>query len=483
MVGSAIDGSSSSKLHVIILSSPGAGHLIPVLVLANRLAAEHGVRSTVLVVTTAISPESNLVNPPRDEELVEIIRLPPVDISNLVDPSTKVVTQLRLMMREAVPLVRSAVAAMDRRADALFVDLFGSESLQIAVEFNIPKYVYCTSTAWFLALSVYCPILDEKIEGQYVDEPGHLEIPGCKPVRPEDVVDPMLDRGDQQYREYLRMGKEFTFCDGILVNTCEDLEAKTLRAFRENEAMKAVLEPPVYPIGPLTRPAEPSGLKIEPMDWLNKQPNGSVLFVSFGSGGVLSAEQATELAWGLQLSQQRFVWVIRPPTEGGADDAFFTANGRGSSAELYDHYYYLPRGFLDKTKNMGILLPKWGQQVEILAHPSIGGFMSHCGWNSTLESITSGVPMIAWPLYAEQRMNAALLVEELGVAVRPEVLPTKKVVGREEIERMVRTLMEHKDGEAMRDRAQQLKTSATKATNMSHQSMCKILSSIEAKKK
>ena len=71
-------------------------------------------------------------------------------------------------------------------------------------------------------------------------------------------------------------------------------------------------------------------------------------------------------------------------------------------------------------------------------HPSVGGFLSHCGWSSTLESITNGVPMIAWPLYAEQRMNAMLLVEELGVAVWPKVLPTKKVVDREEIASMVR---------------------------------------------
>ncbi|XP_073293770.1 anthocyanidin 3-O-glucosyltransferase 5-like [Primulina huaijiensis] len=478
--GSTMDDSSSSKLHVIILSSPGAGHLIPVLVLANRLAAKYGVRSTVLQVTTAMSPETNLVNPHIDKELVETIRLPPVDISNLVGPDTKVVTQLCLMMREAVPLVRSAVTAMDHRPDAFFVDLFGSESLHIADEFNMPKYLYCTSTAWFLALSVYCPILDEKIEDQYVDEPEHLKIPGCKPVRPEDVVDPMLDRGDQQYREYLRMGMEFTLCDGILVNTYEDWEAKTLQAFRENEAMKSVLKSPVYPIGPLTRPVEPTGLKSEFRDWLDKQPNQSVLFVSFGSGGVLSAEQTRELAWGLELSQQRFLWVIRPPTKHGVDDAFFTANG---GAE-YDH---LPKGFLDRSKNIGILVPKWAQQVEILAHPSVGGFLSHCGWNSTLESITSGVPMIAWPLYAEQRLNATMLVEELGVAVRPEVLPTKKVVGREEIEKMVRTLMVHKDGQAMRDRAKQLKTSVTngliRVAGSSHESMCKILSNIKAKHK
>ncbi|XP_073018591.1 anthocyanidin 3-O-glucosyltransferase 5-like [Primulina eburnea] len=474
-----MDNSSSHNLHVVMLSSPEAGHVVPVVALANRLAEQHHVRSTVLLVTTGAPSESKLMNPPRERGLVETIWLPPVDISNLVDPSTKMMTLMCLMMREAVPVVRSAIAAMDRLPDALIVVYFGTDSLQIASEFNMPKFILCTSTAWFLAMSVYFPILDEQMKGPFIDESGHLKIPGCKPVRHEDAVDMMMDRDDQQYHEYLRIGRGLSLSDGILVNTCEDLEAKTLQAFTENDAMNSVCKSPVYPIGPLTRPVESTGFQSDLMDWLDKQPNHSVLFVSFGSGGVLSAEQTLELACGLELSQQRFVWVIRPPKKGHVNDALFPDNIEGTEDD------YLPEGFLNRTKNIGILVPTWGQQVEILAHPATGGFMSHCGWNSTLESIVSGVPIIAWPLYAEQRMNATFLVEELGVAVRPEVLPTKKVVGREEIEKMVRTLMEHKDGQGMRDRMMQLKTRATNGLNeggSSHASMRKILSIIEAKK-
>ena len=89
--------------------------------------------------------------------------------------------------------------------------------------------------------------------------------------------------------------------------------------------------------------------------------------------------------------------------------------------------------------------------------------MSHCGWNSTLESLTNGVPMIAWPLYAEQRMNADMLTEELGLAVGPEELPTKKVVGREEIEKMVRKILVDQEGNEIRARVKEIKDSATKA--------------------
>lgn len=294
---------------------------------------------------------------------------------------------------------------------------------------------------------MYCQVLDKEIEGQYVDQREPLRIPGCRSIRPEDVVDPMLDRNDQQYHDYLELGIGLTRSDGILVNTWEDLEPTTLKALRENETLRAVVMVSVCPIGPLTRPIEPSSVKSKLFEWLDKQPLDSVIYVSFGSGGVLSADQIKELAFGLELSQQRFIWVVRPPLDGGL-------------SRSDDPLDYLPDGFLNRTKNVGSVVPLWAQQVEILGHPSVGGFLSHCGWNSTLESISAGVPMIAWPLYAEQRLNAAMLTEELGVAVRPEVLPTKKVVEREEIEKMVRIVMQQKEGQEMRQKTKQLKSSA-----------------------
>ncbi|CAK9155287.1 unnamed protein product [Ilex paraguariensis] len=435
----------NSKLHVAILSSPGMGHLIPVLNLGNRLLSHHNVDITILLPATNSSPaESKVLKPLTDRNQLNIIEIPPVDISSLVNPKTTIVTQLCIMMRAVLPGLRSTIAAMNPRPDVLIVDLFGTEALPVADEFDMPKYVYIASTAWFTALTTYCPVLDEKIEGQYVDQRTPLKIPGCKPVRPEDVVDPMLDRNDEQYREYLRLGIEFRLSDGILLNTWEDLEPISLKALRENGILRAVVKVPVYDIGPLRRPAEPAGSKSRLIEWLDVQPSESVIYISFGSGGTLSAQQINELAWGLEMSQQRFVWVVRPPTEGGADGSFFTV-GNGSDGTLD----YLPDGFL-----------------------------SHCGWNSTLESIASGIPMIAWPLYAEQRLNATMLTEELGVAVRPEVLPTKKVVGREEIEKMVRTLMQYTEGKAMRDRVKELKHSAEKALSnegSSYKSMAVVL--------
>ncbi|XP_059639468.1 anthocyanidin 3-O-glucosyltransferase 5-like [Cornus florida] len=473
---SHIVSTMDSKLHFAILSSPGMGHLIPVLMLGERLVTHHDANVTILVVTTHSSPppQSQLLNLPTAPKSLRILHLPPVDISGLLDPAATVVTQLAVMMREARPAIRSAISSMNSRPHALVVDLFGTESLEIADEFNMPKYVYVPSTAWFVAFACYCHVLDKEVTGEYVDQTEPLRLPGCRPVRPEDVVDPMLDRNDQTYHEHVRIGFEYSLSDGILVNTWDDLEPTTLRSLREDETLRSVVKVPVYPVGPLRRPVECSGSRSELLKWLDLQPSESVIYVSFGSGGTLSAQQMTELAWGLELSRQRFVWVVREPIEGSTDASFFK-----SRSDISDNTIdYLPDGFLNRTHKVGVVVPLWAPQVEILSHPSVGGFVSHCGWNSSLESIVHGVPMIAWPLYAEQRLNAALLTEELGVAVRPRVLPTKKVVGREEIERMVRTVMECKEGKLMRERVKELKYSAEKALKKdgsSYNSLCEVI--------
>ncbi|KAL3527074.1 hypothetical protein ACH5RR_011730 [Cinchona calisaya] len=463
----------SSKLHVAILSSPGMGHVIPVIVLGNHLATIHGVQVTILVITTNTSHEEcQFLKSVTLSSLVHIIALPQVDISSKITPKTAIVTQLCMFAREALPEIRSTIASMNRKPDALIVDLFCPSSIPIAREFDMPVYVYSPTNAWATTLFTYCHVLDKEIDGEYVDQEEPLRIPGCKPLRPEYVPDPLLDRNDQQYHEYLNLGIEFTQSDGILVNTWEDLEANTLEALRENEILRSIVKVPVYLIGPLTRPVEPDSLKSDISSWLDKQPTDSVIYVSFGSGGVLSAEQTNELAFGLELSQQRFIWVVRPPLDGGLTN---------SDDNLLD---YLPEGFLNRTRELGLVVPNWAQQVEILGHPSVRGFLSHCGWNSTLETIRASVPMIAWPLYSEQRQNAAMLTEDICVAVNPQVLPTKKVVGREEIEKMVRKIMQGKEGQEMRNKMKELKFSAENALShggSSFNSISKVLEEMKLK--
>lgn len=354
---------------------------------------------------------------------------------------------------------------MKVKPSVLVVDLFGTDCLCLAEELGIPsKYIYIATNALFTSLVLYLPTLDKLIKGEYVDQTSDFQIPGSRPVRSDEVIDPMQDRSNQQYHEMVRVGLQMPIADGILLNTWEEAESSRLKSMSDENLIGRFAKKPIYPVGPLTW--DPAGSSSGPIfEWLDKQPAESVIFVSFGSGGKLSYEQTTEVAWGLELSQQRFIWVVRPPTSGSAESAYFSPvesndNGKAKSDEPF---YFLPNGFLTRTRDVGQVLPGWAPQMEILKHPSVGGFLSHCGWNSTLESVTNAVPMIAWPLYAEQKINSTILTEELGVAVRPREFPAKGVVGREEIEVMVRKIMADKEGFAIRDRVKKLKESGERA--------------------
>ncbi|KAF2322261.1 hypothetical protein GH714_009638 [Hevea brasiliensis] len=141
------------------------------------------------------------------------------------------------------------------------------------------------------------------------------------------------------------------------------------------------------------------------LEWLDLHSQGSVLYISFGSQNSISPSQMMELAIGLEESSKPFIWVIRPPV------------GFDRKAEFKAEW--LPEGFeeLINNRKQGLLVRNWAPQLEILSHKSTGAFLSHCGWNSVLESLSQGVPIIGWPLAAEQAYNSKMLAEEMGVSV------------------------------------------------------------------
>jgi UDP:flavonoid glycosyltransferase YjiC (YdhE family) len=172
--------------------------------------------------------------------------------------------------------------------------------------------------------------------------------------------------------------------------------------------------------------------------WLDKQAAGSVLYVNFGSITTLTAEQWVEFAWGLARSMHPFLWVVR------ADLV------EGSKA-------ILPKEFLEEIEGRG-MMTGWCNQEDVLAHRAVGGFLSHCGWNSTIESIYEGVPMICWPFFSEQLTNCKYLCSEWGVGM--EIGGNVK---RGEVEAMVRELMDGEKGKEMRRMAGGWKDKATAA--------------------
>ncbi|XP_057784519.1 zeatin O-xylosyltransferase-like [Salvia miltiorrhiza] len=177
--------------------------------------------------------------------------------------------------------------------------------------------------------------------------------------------------------------------------------------------------------------------------WLDQQATGSVIYVSFGTTTSLRDEEYAEIARGLEMSEQRFIWVVRE-----ADRADIFAGG--SEVRRIE----LPEGFEERVRERGIIVRGWAPQMEILGHPSTGGFMSHCGWNSCLESLTAGVPMAAWPMHSDQPINATFVTEVLGIGLWVREWGRRlEVVGAAAVEDAVVRLMASEEGKVMRRRA------------------------------
>ncbi|XP_061374479.1 UDP-glycosyltransferase 72E1-like [Gastrolobium bilobum] len=470
----------TAKPHAALVASPGMGHLIPMVELGKRLLTHHGFHVTIFVVTTDTSTTtSQILQQTSNLSALNIVVIPPIDVTAKLGPKPSLGARVGLTMIESLSLLRSSILSMKLPPSTLIVDIFGTVALPMAREFRMSTYVFFATSAWFSAVTIYLPVIDKQMEERHVNNHEPLYIPGCEPVRFEDTLEPFLSPGGPAYEGYLRAAKDVLSADGILMNTWQDLEPAATKAVREPGILGRFTNGPVYPVGPLVRTIEPIAQRSVVLGWLDGQPAESVMYVSFGSGGTMSEAQMTELAWGLELSQQRFVWVVRPPMEGDTSGSFFNVAGERRDGTPD----YLPEGFVKRTKEVGLVVPMWAPQAEILGHPATGGFVTHCGWNSVLESILNGVPMVAWPLYAEQKMNAFMLTEELGVAVRAKAGEEDEgVVRREKISELVRRVMVDKDGIAMRTKVKELKSLGDRALSKfgsSHEPLCQMTKDCE----
>lgn len=293
----------------------------------------------------------------------------------------------------------------------------------------------------------HLPLKDEScLTEEYLDEVRITCIPGMPPLRLRDLPNFLLvtDISDPSVQYSMIQGRGTLSAAAVIVNTFEELEGPVLEALRVNFR--------VYPIGPLLLSQsfhckdkdgssdELSMWKEENscLTWLESRKRCSVMYVCLGSITVLSNQQFLEFAWGLASSNQHFLWVVRQDIV------------HGESA-------ILPKEFIEETKDRGLFVG-WVPQIKVLSHPSVGGFLTHSGWNSTLESISAGVPMICWPFYAEQHTNAKFVCEQWSIG-----LHLKQTVKREEVAALVRNLLEGEEGVKMRRRIGKLKESAKRA--------------------
>ncbi|BAT87866.1 hypothetical protein LR48_Vigan09g161300 [Vigna angularis] len=437
---------------VAMLPSPGMGHLIPMIEFAKRVVRYHNLSVTFVIPTDGPPSKTQIAVLQALPDSISHTFLPQVTLSDL-PPDAKIETVMSYVVLRSLPSLRQAFHSLSatHTLAALVVDLFSTDAFDVAAEFNASPYVFFPSTATALSLLFHLPTLDREVHCEYRDLPEPVKIPGCIPLHGRELLDPVQDRKDEAYKWVLHHAKRYREAEGIIENSFTELEPGAWSELQKEQPGR----PPVYAVGPLVR-METSSVESECLRWLDEQPCGSVLFVSFGSGGTLSTAQINELAHGLEASEQRFLWVVKSPNDKIANAAYFSAETAA------DPFHFLPEGFVERTKGRGFVVPSWAPQPQVLAHPSTAGFLTHCGWNSILESVVSGVPFIAWPLFAEQRMNAFMLTQEVRVALRPKVADNG-LVERQEISSVVKSLMEGEEGKKLRYRTKDLKDAAAMA--------------------
>ncbi|CAL4910871.1 unnamed protein product [Urochloa decumbens] len=435
---------------VLLLCSPCMGHLIPFAELARRLVSDHGLAATLLFASATSQPSEQYlaVAAAAVQDGIDLVALPAPPAAAALPPSASARERAEHAVASNVPRVRELARAL--RAAALVVDMVAAAAARgVAAEIGVPFYMFFTSPWMTLSLLLRLPKIDAGGGGEYRDAAEPIRLPGCVPIHAHELPASMLaDRSSDTYAGFLAMARDIGVVDGILVNTSGEIEP-TVR----DGGMDGLEElPPVHPVGPLvwTRPVGVDR-DHECMRWLEQQPRGSVVYVSFGSGGTLTWQQTAELALGLELSQCRFVWAVKRPHQSSTIGAFFgTQKGGDISLD------FLPDGFIERTRGMGFMTQSWAPQTTILGHPSVGCFVTHCGWNSILECVTNGMPMIAWPLYAEQNMNAAMLEVQVEVAVRAKV-GHDRFISKEEVASAIQRVMVGEEAERMRRRASELK--------------------------
>ncbi|KAK1440284.1 hypothetical protein QVD17_06109 [Tagetes erecta] len=333
-----------------------------------------------------------------------------------------------------------------------------SFTLEAADRFGLPEVLFWTPSACgMLAYTHYHDLVQKGYtplkDMSYVTN-GYLEtrldwIPGMNNIRLKDLPSFIrtTDINDIILNYIITETKAIRRGSAIVLNTFDALEQDSLNPLY-------ALNPRVFTMGPLhlmEQHLQDERVKqigsslwkedVSCIHWLDTKDHGSVVYVNFGSITVMTKEQLTEFGWGLANSNKDFLWITRPDIVGGNEAV-------------------MPPEFLVETKGRGMII-SWCPQEQVLMHPAIGGFLTHSGWNSTLESISSGVPMLCWPFFAEQQTNCRYnCVEwEIGMEINTNVK-------RGEVEAQVNEMMDGAKGKMMKRKVLELKTKAQEAVNI-----------------
>ncbi|KAH1248260.1 hypothetical protein AAZX31_06G299800 [Glycine max] len=451
---------------VVLYPAPGIGHIVSMVELAKLLQL-HAHSITILLTT-------GLLDHPSIDTYIHRISISHPSIFFHCLPHTSLSTTTTVSMAAKAfnfinintPNVATTLTQITKSTNikAFIIDLFCTSAMEPASSLGIPVYYFFTSGAAVLSLFSYFPKLHQETHVSFKDMVGvELRVPGNAPLRAVNMPEPMLKRDDPAYWDMLEFCTRLPEARGIIVNSFEELEPVAVDAVADGACFPdAKRVPGVYYIGPLIAEPQQSDVTTESkqcLSWLDQQPSRSVVYLCFGSRGSFSVSQLREIANGLEKSGHSFLWVVKRPTQDEKTKQIHDTTTTTTTMD-FDLSSVLPSGFIERTKDRGLVVSSWAPQVEVLSRGSVAAFVSHCGWNSVLEGVVAGVPMVAWPLYAEQHVNMHVMVGEMKVAVAVEQREEDGFVSGEEVEKRVREVME---SEEIRERSLKLKEMALAA--------------------
>lgn len=262
------------------------------------------------------------------------------------------------------------------------------------------------------------------------------KIEELPPLKVKDI--PLIETKNPEdlYEVIENMVEETKKASCLIFNTFQEVEGQDLGKLEQDFKM------PTFAIGPFHKYFSAASSSIltqekSSVSWLDAQAPKSVLYVSFGSIASMAAKDLAEVAWGLAGSMQPFLWVVRPGLVDGAE-----------------WLEMLPNEFLSSVRERSHIV-KWAPQQEVLSHPAIAGFWTHCGWNSTVEAICEGVPMICSPFFGDQMVNSRYVNNVWRIGIMME-----RGMERGEIGDVIRRLVREREGEEIRERVMCLKEKA-----------------------
>ncbi|KAJ7943385.1 Glycosyltransferase [Quillaja saponaria] len=438
-------------LHLALIPGAGMGHLRPFLRYARLLVHHQYCRVTLITSHPTLTLEESELISSFCSALPQVnhiqFHLPPVDAATakVTDPFWLQFEAIRLSDHLLSPLLSSISPPLS----AVISDMILTFCLlPITESLCLPNYILFTTSARMLSfLSCFPAVHGSKSSASSASFDGEvLEIPGILPIPKSSISPFLLDPNSRFANIFMEDSLKVPKLNGFLVNTFKELEGQTMEALNGGKVVKGL--PPIFSVGPLLPcEFERKDQLGTTLKWLDGQPEGSVVYVCFGSKAAMKRDQIRELGDGLMRSGSRFLWVLKDkPVD------------RDEEEELDE---VVGDDLKESMKKQGLVVSKWVDQGDILGHKAVGGFISHCGWNSITEAAYNGVPILAWPQHGDQKLNSEIVVMSgLGIWMKSWGWGGKALVKGEEIGEAIKEMM---GDESLRLKAAEVKEAARKA--------------------